>query len=66
MTRNEDAEEVRRALKGVALCNRCQQDVPKDELRSDPRMENTFGRDKLCEKCFGEVCDIIRESTWPT
>lgn len=60
-----DAEEVRRALQGVALCNRCQQDVPKDEVRPDPRIENTFGRHKLCKECYGEIQDIVRESTWP-
>ncbi len=58
----EDADEVRRALKGVALCNRCQRDVPRDDLRSDPRMENTFGRYRLCKECYGEVHDIIREA----
>ena len=29
MSQEEEAEEVRRALKGVALCNRCLKDVPK-------------------------------------
>lgn len=60
-----DADIVRRALLGVALCSRCKQDVPKDEVKPDPRMENTFGHYKLCKECYGEIQGVIRESTWP-
>ena len=56
----EDAETVRRALLGVDHCDRCEEDVPKGEVRSDPRMENTFGEHKICPGCYEEVLGLIQ------